>query len=248
MDNATQIGMNKTGAQTSPFQTPDMEDAAERLRPRAAIATAQGLDGDGEIARVRMEYIAEADPLGTVPPPGTLRGMVQTGIAKLTGKNPEVLIDKLGERLAYERTGVRLYDAFIAKCQDQRGAQTSLSVDELLRVRDDEAEHFKLLNEALLSLGADPTAQTPCADASGVMSLGILQVLTDPRTTLAQGLGALLTTELTDSASWELLVKLAEQSGQRELAQRFSAALATEQEHLSLVRLWYEREVLAQGT
>lgn len=50
-------------------------------------------------------------------------------------------------------------------------------------MRDDQPEHFKLLHQALLSLGADPTARTPCADASGVMPLGILQVLTDPRKT-----------------------------------------------------------------
>jgi hypothetical protein len=45
-----------------------------------------------------------------------------------------------------------------------------------------------------------------------------------------------------------MLVKLAEQSAQSELAQRFSAALADEQQHLSLVKGWYESEMLAQGT
>jgi bacterioferritin (cytochrome b1) len=246
MDHATQIGTNRTGAQMSPLQTPEMEEAAERLQQEPVDA--DGVVGDGEIARMRLQYIAEAEPLGSVPPPGTLRGMMSTGIAKLTGKNPEVLIDKIGERLAFERTGVRLYDAFITKCQDQRGARTELSLEELVRVRNDEAEHFALLNEALVSLGADPTAQTPCADASGVMSLGVMQVLTDPRTTVSQGLEALLTTELTDNASWELLVKLAEQAGQTELAQRFSGALSSEREHLTLIKTWYEREVLAQGT
>lgn len=247
MDNATQIGMNRTGAHMSPLATPAMEQAAEELQPTTGSELADSAGGQPEIAEMRMQYIAEAEPLGSVPPPGTLRGAMSTGFAKLTGKNPEVLIDKIGERLAYERGGVRLYDAFIAKCQDQRGAATTLSLDELAHVRNEEAQHFKLCTEALESLGADPTAQTPSAAASGVMTLGVLQVLTDPRTTLAQGLEALLTVELTDNASWELLIKLAEQSGQTELTERFRGALDTEQEHLTLVKTWLEREVLAQG-
>ena len=40
--------------------------------------------------------------------------MLKTALNKLVGVSPEVLIDKLGERLAFERTGTRLYDALRA--------------------------------------------------------------------------------------------------------------------------------------
>lgn len=45
-----------------------------------------------------------------------------------------------------------------------------------------------MLSEAIVDMGGDPTAQTPCADVSAVAAMGLIQVLTDPRTTLAQGL------------------------------------------------------------
>jgi hypothetical protein len=87
-------------------------------------------------------------------------------------------------------------------------------------------------------MGGDPTAQTPCADSIATASMGLIQVLTDPRTTLAQCLNAILTAELTDNAGWELLITLAEDAGETELAGRFLGALAEEQEHLAIVRGW----------
>ena len=44
-----------------------------------------------------------------------IRDRLKTALNKLTGVSPEMLIDKLGERLAFERTGVRLYEALLAK-------------------------------------------------------------------------------------------------------------------------------------
>ena len=68
--------------------------------------------------------------------------------------------------------------------------------------------------------------------------MGIMQVLADPRTTLAQCLNAILSAELTDNAGWELLIQLAEQAGESELAGRFLGALTQEQEHLVTVKGW----------
>ena len=87
-------------------------------------------------------------------------------------------------------------------------------------------------------LGGDPTAQTPCADVSAVAASGFMQVLNDPRTTLAQCLNAMLAVELADNAGWELLADLAEDAGQSDMASQFLAALAEEQEHLVIVKGW----------
>ena len=43
--------------------------------------------------------------------------------------------------------------------------------------------------------------------------MGIMQVLTDPRSSLAQCLQVMLTAELTDNDGWELLIKLADNLG-----------------------------------
>jgi hypothetical protein len=71
--------------------------------------------------------------------------------------------------------------------------------------------------------------------------MGLVQVLTDPRTTLAQSLNAMLTAELTDNAGWELLAQLAEEAGESELTGKFLGALSQEQEHLLVVKAWLPR-------
>ena len=68
--------------------------------------------------------------------------------------------------------------------------------------------------------------------------MGLVAVLTDPRTTLTQCLDALLTAELADNDGWKILIAMAEASGQDELAQRFATALAEEDHHLASVRAW----------
>ncbi|HEU4714863.1 MAG TPA: hypothetical protein VFS76_25100 [Pyrinomonadaceae bacterium] len=43
--------------------------------------------------------------------------------------------------------------------------------------------------------------------------MGIMPVLTDPRSSMTQCLQVLLTAELTDNAGWEFLIELAENLG-----------------------------------
>jgi hypothetical protein len=104
-----------------------------------------------------------------------------------------------------------------------------------------------MLCDIVTELGGDPTAQTPAADVIGAASMGFMQVLTDPRTTLAQCLEIVLSIELTDNASWEMLAQLAELAGQKQLVQPFTEALATEQEHLTIVQSWLQ-SLMKQAT
>jgi ferritin-like metal-binding protein YciE len=78
--------------------------------------------------------------------------------------------------------------------------------------------------------------------------MGLLQVVSDPRTTIAQCLNALLTAELVDYAGWELLIQLCEQMGQDDWASRFRQALAQESEHKELVQGWLQSMVLAEAS
>jgi len=158
-----------------------------------------------------------------------------------------ILLDKLGERIAFERTGTRLYGAVITKYLALvNGGGAPLppneagepAIDTLTRIRAQELQHFQMLNQCVQQLGGDPTAQTPCADVTGTASSGLLQVVTDPRTTLAQSLNAVLTAELTDNAGWELLGERAEPAGQRQLAELCVEASAVEEEHLEIVKGW----------
>lgn len=238
MDESSKLGMNRTGAQMAPINTRSMREEADRVGAEPVRGDAMGA------AAVRGAYVAESGTIGSVPVPGTVTGVVKTGMQKLMGRTPEAFVDKLGERLAYERTGVRLYEAMMAKCQALQGTENALPLDELRKHRDDEARHFKLLERSLEQLGADPTAQTPCADVIATSSLGVLQVVSDPRTTIPQALNAMLTAELTDTAGWELLIKLAREHGQDDMAQEFERALQQERHHASEVQRWLEVQVL----
>ncbi|RZI84690.1 MAG: ferritin-like domain-containing protein [Rubrivivax sp.] len=234
----THMGLNKTGAKMSPVDVSNMEEFAD-LNPVT--------DSLESIETMRAEAIAEADSVGSVPVPGTFRGMVETGMSMMKGDKPAVLIDKLGERLAFERTGTRLYEALITKCLQLMPAQDQRLLA-LTRIHSQEVEHFQMLKASLESLGADPTAQTPCADVTAVMSSGIMQVVTDPRTNLAQSLNAMLVAELADNASWELLLKLVTQAGHDTLAEGFRKALEQEQEHLLIVKQMLEDAVMVDAT
>lgn len=237
----TELGMNRTGAKTAPMMSKDMAEAAERAAPTS--------EGDSTtLATLRREYLHEADPVGSVPPPLSAKGVIKAGADALTGKRAHALIDKIGERLAFERTGTRLYETFLQKARQRADELPELPLDDVEHIRNEEAEHFALLADCLRTLGADPTAQTPCADVAGVKGSGLLKTVADPRTSVAQSLGALLTAELEDDAAWELLVELAREAGHDELAQKFQKAADEEAEHLAKVKQWYRAATLASAT
>jgi hypothetical protein len=111
----------------------------------------------------------------------------------------------------------------------------------------EEARHFAMRSEVITQLGGDRTVQTPSADAAAVQSMGLVQAVTDPNTTVLQSLQALLTAELVDGAAWELLIALMTASGQDEMTEPFQQALQEEEEHLVQVRQWYQDATLAEG-
>jgi rubrerythrin len=234
----TEMGLNRTGVQASPIDARRMMTAPGR----AEDPSPEGM----RLARTRLDYVVEAEPVGSVPLPGTLKGAAQTAVDKLAGKRPELLVDELGERMAFERSGTRLYDALLAKFEAAPGELPGVSRDRLREIRDAEARHFNLVADAMERVGADPTAQTPGADVTGVASLGLLQALMEPRTTLAQGLKVILIAELADQAGWELLIELVREFGLDDLEAKFRRALEEEGGHLREVRRWLEGALLGE--
>lgn len=241
MENQIAVGMNRTGLDMAPKARNDMVEYAQAESGRTP-------ESNGEFEAVHMAYIEEAERVGSVPMPATLKGMASTAVSKVAGKNPEVLIDKLGERLAFERAGTRLYEAMLLKCGAVESISNPIDVAQLGHIRDEEEAHFHLVHMHLERLGADPSAMTPCADVAGVQNMGLMQVISDPRTTIAQCLNALLAAELSDNASWELLIELANQTGHGDMAGAFSEALQHEAEHLEMVRGWLRQAVLQEAT
>lgn len=236
MSTAARMTGNRTGIQTSP-------ELAEEAIEGAANATPSSEGGAEEIAEYRGEYIAEGFPIGSLPTmPASEEGEADEEEAGMA-----VLLDKLSERLAFERTGTRLYEALLNKCEMFGEEEPGPTLEEIQHIGREELEHFLLINETITELGGDPTVQSPSADVAAVASLGIMQVLTDPRSSMAQCLQAMLTAELTDNAGWELLIKLAEELGYTDMATEFQTALEHEEEHLQNVRAWLSECVLTSA-
>lgn len=240
MKEQIRIGTNRTGVQMSPF---DAGTAQSPVPPSMMPATP---GDDSALADMRAACIAGAEPLGSVSMPDALNGAFASGIAA-TGSQPLLLLDKLGERLAFERTGTRLYDALIAKFEATQDDSTGMTLADLQQIRQDEARHFAIVAEAIESMGGDATSQTPCADLVGVESMGLVQVVADPRTTIAQSLHAILVAELVDQAGWEMLIALAESHRQSALVTDFSVALAEERTHLLRVQRWFEEATVGKA-
>lgn len=222
MQTVTEVGMNHSGMLVA-------EDGGEKMLENIELTKPNGGD-ERDLAKIRLQYAKESDPVGSLPEPR------QAGMAA-------VLMDKLGERLAFERAGTRLYDALMVKCAADGSA--GIPAKDLKHIRDEEATHFALIGAAIQSLGGDPTAQTPSADVAGVEGMGLMQVLNDPKTTVVQALHAILVAEMTDNAAWEELIELVSEAGNDELVERFTEARDEEQEHLEKVQGWYKAATLA---
>lgn len=233
----TEIGNNKTGIATSPLG----------FEPFLGLGGSTTIPDTDELEKMRLSYCRKSEPVGTMPTPVEVAGVLKSAAATMTGKSSAVLLDKIGERLAYERAGVRLYEALVVKLKASHAHDSSITLELLEEIRDDELRHAGVLSAAIRELGGDPTALTPCADVVGVVGLGFAQAITDAKTTLTQCLGVMHMVEISDIAGWELLIELAEQLGHLELAEQFREAADEEDEHEARLREWVRVSVLGQA-
>jgi hypothetical protein len=240
MDSPQSMGMNRTGIDMSPESAEEMTVAVREFPPSST-------GNEQALARFRSPYLDDAEPIGTVPVPGTVKGAAKTGMQKLMGRHAEVLIDNLGGRLAFERTGTRLYDTLIGKFTARKDEASMVSMEQLMQFRAEEAAHIGICWDALRQLGADPTCVTPMADVNAVASNGLYQLITDPRTTTGQSLHAIHIAELADNDGWALLINLAQQMGQDDMVQNFRRALEEEDRHLDALCQWVKQIALSQA-
>jgi len=224
-------GKNVTGIGTSPIDSKKTIEFAESC----AISSGD----ESAMKQFREECASETeDGFGSIPAPASIKGLAHLAMDAFKGQKAAVFINLLGERLAFERTGTRLYDAVLAKFDACGGFDGGPTRDELVSFRDAELRHFALVHEAIEELGGDPTVMTPNADIVGVQALGLVQVVTDPRTCVEQCLSALLTAELVDNDGWAMLIELADAMGYDEMAEAFTEAKREEDHHLASLRQW----------
>ncbi len=224
------LGRNRTGIQMSPVHSKEMIEGIDNFSWDNVPTSAEDPEG------IEMDSLRNAHAVGSIPVPLTVKGMAKTGLEKIKGDRPELFVDKLGERLAFERSGVRLYEALLRKCMAENSLPPAIDIVRLETIRNEELEHMFLIKHCIEHAGADPTALTPSADVAGVSSLGALQVISDPRTSISQSLEAILMIELADHDGWDLLIDIARSQGQDKAAQNFMDALQAEARHVVEIR------------
>lgn len=228
MNQTAQVGDNVTGAASNATLAEEMQRGMENFPP-TSVGTREGA------GKVRVQYAKEGHPLGSIPKPVPVKEKLKSALG--AGAAP-VLMDKLGQRLAFERTGARLYEALISKHEAYGGFAGGPSREELLEILNEEHRHFTELEQHMIALGGDPTAVTPSANLAAVATEGVLKLVTDPRTTLLQSLEAILVAELVDNDGWQLLCDVARSGDHDELVDLCEQAGAVEQRHLDRVRAW----------
>src|ERR1044072_8649166 len=97
----TTTGLNRTGAARAPNQVKLMLEAVDELSPPAPISTLR-------IDTERQTCITEAAGVGSMPPPQQSKSSRKARGKSETTEAMSLLLDKLGERIAFERTGTRL--------------------------------------------------------------------------------------------------------------------------------------------
>jgi hypothetical protein len=230
MKNEIEMGLNRSGLATAPRLAPQVLQVP-KLTPHSS--------GDASvIANERIIYSRDSEPAATMPPPGSLKELATTTLKMIKGQKALVFVDKIGERMAFERAGTRLYEALLSKLEafgSWEGGPNRSDLENILR---DELQHFHLLAQVMGMLGADATAVTPSAEVTDLLSSGLRQVLTDPRINLKSSLEAVLQAELVDNDCWGTLVKLAVAYDETQLAERLQRCLDEERVHLGRIRGW----------
>jgi hypothetical protein len=217
---STTSGTNHTGLAPHGDVLARMIEGASEFPP-----TSSG--GPAGIAEVRIEYSRVSEPPATMP-----------GAPVTPARLP--LLDRLGARMQFERTGTRLYDALISKLDVYGSFEGGPSRQELLQIREQELGHALLTQELIGSIGGDSTAITPSANLQATAGQGIVCVLLDPRTSLIDCIEAMLIIELTDQDSWGMLARIAEPLGDAGMIDKITQAQKVELEHLAKVRGWLD--------
>jgi bacterioferritin (cytochrome b1) len=155
---------------------------------------------------------------------------------KLAKDNAVFVLNVLGGRLAFERTGVKLYDAVIAQIDRSGEPRYHAIVDQLREIRNEEKEHEEWLEEQIRALGGDAHEVTEMAQLEMSESSGIAGVIEGGDRKILHLIHALLAAELADNAGWDVLVKLADETGDRMAKLQFAKRLAEEAKHLLFIR------------
>ena len=169
---------------------------------------------------------------------------------QLAAKNRDKVIDLLNERLTFERSGVKLYDAIVKNMEASSHPDVARMLPAMKDHAAQEKEHEEWLEKQIRALGGDAHGKTEMSELITLESSGVEKLVTGDQNLVHQMHG-LLTAELIDNAGWELLLELADDADDADARREFRKRLHEEEEHLIFVRravvAFARRNVLGQA-
>jgi bacterioferritin (cytochrome b1) len=157
-------------------------------------------------------------------------------VKRLAEKHPDKVIDLLNERLAFERSSVRIYDRILEVMRAAGDPQVLGMLDTMRQHRDEEVEHAEWLEEHIQALGGDVHRETELARLALREAQGFEEVVLGSSPELLHLFHALQAAELVDTAGWELLVELAHKADDDAALDAFELRLTEEEDHLEYIR------------
>ena len=174
------------------------------------------------------------------PEPHTYAGLTLGPLPPSLVAAPDaVVLDRLGARLQFERTSVRLYEALVAKLDALGSFAGGPTRRDLLVIRDEEDDHAAMLRLVIADLGGDPAEITPATGRESAEGYRVACALHDDRTSMIEALVAMQAAEALDRDAWERLAglvdALAEPGG---LVAAVRRAQKNEEDHVTRLRRW----------
>lgn len=141
-------GTNRSGSTLNPSLIQTQLAFAESV-------AATPVQGSENIKTVRMQYIAHADVVGSPAPLLNQDSALGKALSE-RGLEAQIFADKLGQRLAFERSGVRLYEALMDKVLATEFAGKPELTADIGHICQEETEHFLMLKNIMEYLAPIP--------------------------------------------------------------------------------------------
>jgi hypothetical protein len=171
---------------------------------------------------------------GVLPVSPALRvpsgGLGQAVSSTLDTMRPSLLIERLIDRLISAQERVALYTAALTKAVGVRDTAQLV----LERMGSDERQHCEVLRRHLVRLGFDPAFTPPVREGGDAKR--ILEIITNPRTSVSQALCALLGAALAAVGDWETLARTARDAHDERMAAEFENLRVIAETHVQRIR------------
>ncbi len=216
------------------------DDTSER-EPVQQSSIVRGPSGARDVPRSCPTFVErESKNLrATVVADAGYASRVLTSETQATARGPEhlLLVDKLMERCAFERTTACLYEAIdlrVAEHGSFPGGPTRAMLSGFAKTK---LRHVDVVAAALYAFGAGPPPDAP-AFVSHAALRAVLALVEDPGTALPAALDAIAIVELADERAWGVLVELCRRAGNPGLGGLLDGAQKDACDHLHAVRTW----------